>query len=63
MYSTLAVAWGPLVQTFILNDPFDEAQPFFDDGYIVLKSASEEESSERSALLDNSEIDKRREQL
>lgn len=35
-YSILAVAWGPLVQLFVLNDVCDPQHPFYSDGFFVL---------------------------
>lgn len=35
-YATLVIAWGPLIQMYILNDLNDLDQVFMEDGYIVL---------------------------
>lgn len=52
-YATLAVAWGPLVQLYILNDVTDESQAFIDDGYYFLQPAqASAETSRTSATSD-----------
>ena len=35
-YANLVVAWGPLIQQYVLNDLLDKDQTFIDDGYIVM---------------------------
>ena len=47
-YTTLAVGWGPLVQTYVLNDVMDTEQTFFDDGYHVLMPQTDKSSQNES---------------
>lgn len=52
-YAYLIIGWGPLLQSFILNDVMEQDQIFFDDGYYVLQadnSVNEEEALAAQAL-------------
>ena len=47
-YATLAVAWGPLIQLFILNDILNkEGEIFIDDGYVILESEDLSEDEQK----------------
>lgn len=35
-YAYLIIGWGPLLQTFILNDVMEPDQIFYDDGYYII---------------------------
>jgi hypothetical protein len=37
-YAYLIIGWGPLLQTFILNDVMEPDQVFIDDGFFVIQS-------------------------
>ena len=68
-YATLAIAWGPLIQLYILNNIVDEAgQIFIDDGYHVISPANASMNSSRSDSTHNeenksTEIDSRKSSL
>jgi len=36
-YANLIVAWGPLLQMYVLNDVMDQNDVFFEDGYHVME--------------------------
>lgn len=49
-YATLVVAWGPLVQLYVLNNLLDDSgNVFIEDGYTVLPSSGEAPLSSVSA--------------
>ena len=48
-YAQLVVAWGPLIQLYVLNDLLDDSsQKFIDDGYFVLMPGAEKEMPGRN---------------
>lgn len=52
-YSTLAIGWGPLIQTYVLNDVMDQDQYFFDDGYHVLTAPGDKTAQTESQPASN----------
>jgi hypothetical protein len=57
-YANVVVAWGPLIQQYVLNDLLEKDQKFIDDGYFVLMPGevkptptSTEDTDRRSSLM------------
>lgn len=48
-YATLAVAWGPLVQLFVVNDLNNIEEPLIDDGHYLLQPNQTQPFEEKEA--------------